>query len=553
MSVRAQIVELLADLQREHGIACLFVAPRSGGGPASVAARRGDVPGPASSSRQAPAAELFGGPGAPVHARAPRGGAVARPGGAAPAPTAGPRGRGPRARRRRPPGCAFHPRCPEAVARCRSEAPGCASTRPGGGPACHLVGQAAASPRVRARRIVGTRPLLGYRDSQHDAWFQRLRARADTMGGTPELPAQRFMIAITTLLQHLTRSEVAEVCLTSGGEALGAPGIDAPRDSPARRCRATTCCTSSSAPGAAATSTRSGRSRPSGAPASDGVGAVAVSAGDERRRSSRRASPSETLPPPAPRPPRRRRRPGRACRRSRRARPGPGPTDPRADGVPSSRAPQGGAQRQAPDRALTARGSAALTGGRRRRIGRASCPPRRAGSRCRARRCRAAWSSILEVEFPLHPRAASHARALRRPAPRAPAGPPGRAASAAAPARAHAQTPRRPCRPRCRPPRSLTPAPTPTAPVVAPGSGVVVNRPPPAPVPQLDETPSSPHSPRTLPEARSRRRRRPPGPTRSAAPASRGAPPGPSRGSRMRPSSASCSAPPASRTPATCT
>jgi len=38
-----------------------------------------------------------------------------------------------------PPGCAFHPRCPEAVARCRTEEPVLREVRPDGRGACHLV------------------------------------------------------------------------------------------------------------------------------------------------------------------------------------------------------------------------------------------------------------------------------------------------------------------------------------------------------------------------------------------------------------------------------
>lgn len=38
-----------------------------------------------------------------------------------------------------PPGCAFHPRCPDAVARCRTEAPALRQTRSGVFAACHLA------------------------------------------------------------------------------------------------------------------------------------------------------------------------------------------------------------------------------------------------------------------------------------------------------------------------------------------------------------------------------------------------------------------------------
>jgi peptide/nickel transport system ATP-binding protein len=38
-----------------------------------------------------------------------------------------------------PAGCAFHPRCPVAIDRCRTETPGLRETRPGGWAACHLA------------------------------------------------------------------------------------------------------------------------------------------------------------------------------------------------------------------------------------------------------------------------------------------------------------------------------------------------------------------------------------------------------------------------------
>jgi peptide/nickel transport system ATP-binding protein len=38
-----------------------------------------------------------------------------------------------------PPGCAFHPRCPDAVARCRTEVPALREVRPGAWAACHLA------------------------------------------------------------------------------------------------------------------------------------------------------------------------------------------------------------------------------------------------------------------------------------------------------------------------------------------------------------------------------------------------------------------------------
>jgi peptide/nickel transport system ATP-binding protein len=37
-----------------------------------------------------------------------------------------------------PPGCRFHPRCPQALARCRTTAPEWKEARPGRLTACHL-------------------------------------------------------------------------------------------------------------------------------------------------------------------------------------------------------------------------------------------------------------------------------------------------------------------------------------------------------------------------------------------------------------------------------
>jgi oligopeptide/dipeptide ABC transporter ATP-binding protein len=38
-----------------------------------------------------------------------------------------------------PPGCAFHPRCPHAIDRCRAERPAFREVRPGAWAACHLA------------------------------------------------------------------------------------------------------------------------------------------------------------------------------------------------------------------------------------------------------------------------------------------------------------------------------------------------------------------------------------------------------------------------------
>jgi oligopeptide/dipeptide ABC transporter ATP-binding protein len=137
VSVRAQIVELLASLQAEHGIACVFVAHDL-----AVVRRlshRVAVMYLGRIVEQGPAAELFATPLHPytraLLAAVPvpdpaveRGRKRLVLAGEVPSPEA-------------PlPGCAFHPRCPEAVERCRVEAPALEEKAPGRWAACHLAG-----------------------------------------------------------------------------------------------------------------------------------------------------------------------------------------------------------------------------------------------------------------------------------------------------------------------------------------------------------------------------------------------------------------------------
>lgn len=143
VSIQAQVVNLLIDLQQRRGLAMMFISHdlrvvRQISNRVAVMYLGRIV-------EQGPAADLFR---APVH---PYTRALVS---AAPAP-------GPRRTERiiltgeppnpaaRPPGCAFHPRCPVAVARCRSETPALVPVAPGRSAACHLV-EPLATPATKA-------------------------------------------------------------------------------------------------------------------------------------------------------------------------------------------------------------------------------------------------------------------------------------------------------------------------------------------------------------------------------------------------------------------
>jgi oligopeptide/dipeptide ABC transporter ATP-binding protein len=137
VSVRAQIVELLAKLQADHGIACVFVAHDL-----AVVRRMSHRVAVMYLGRiveEGPAAELFAKPLHPytraLLAAVPvpdpaveRGRKRLVLAGEVPNPEAP------------PPGCAFHPRCPEAVARCAVETPALEEHGAGRWAACHLAG-----------------------------------------------------------------------------------------------------------------------------------------------------------------------------------------------------------------------------------------------------------------------------------------------------------------------------------------------------------------------------------------------------------------------------
>ena len=147
VSVRAQIVELLAALQRDHGMAMVFVAHDL-----AVVRRlshRVAVMYLGRIVEQGPVAEVFAAPAHPYTRALLAAVPVPDPeverkrrrlvlAGEVPSPEAP------------PPGCAFHPRCPEAVARCRTEAPAlieaCRRTRRGLPPRPGLIRQWARDP-----------------------------------------------------------------------------------------------------------------------------------------------------------------------------------------------------------------------------------------------------------------------------------------------------------------------------------------------------------------------------------------------------------------------
>ncbi len=132
VSVQAQVINLLADLRAQRGLALLFI-----GHDLSVVRHLSDRVAVMYLGRiveEAPAARLFRGPAHPytqaLLAQMPR----LEPGrkqfaslpGELPSPL-------------RPPlGCAFHPRCPNSFDRCRSERPVLKPVAPGQRAACHL-------------------------------------------------------------------------------------------------------------------------------------------------------------------------------------------------------------------------------------------------------------------------------------------------------------------------------------------------------------------------------------------------------------------------------
>ncbi len=137
VTIQAQYLDLLKDIQRETGVALIFVTHNLG-----IVAKMCDkvaVMYAGHIVEQAPVRALFDAPRHP-YTRALLG-AVPKLG--SKAPLFAIPGQPPNPARL-PPGCAFHPRCPEAVPRCASEEPGDFPLGEGSAARCWLLDDAVA-------------------------------------------------------------------------------------------------------------------------------------------------------------------------------------------------------------------------------------------------------------------------------------------------------------------------------------------------------------------------------------------------------------------------
>jgi len=144
VTIQAQYLDLLKDLQRETGVALIFVTHDLG-----IVAKMCDrvaVMYAGKIVEQAPVRTLFDAPRHPytraLLASVPRLGSKQ--------PLASIDGQPPNLASL-PPGCAFHPRCPEALARCASEEPADVETGDGGAARCWLLEAAGAAGGGRGR------------------------------------------------------------------------------------------------------------------------------------------------------------------------------------------------------------------------------------------------------------------------------------------------------------------------------------------------------------------------------------------------------------------
>jgi len=143
VSIQAQVVNLMADLQEERGLSYLFIAHDLA--VVRHISRRIAVMYLGRIVETAPAGALFALPlhpytqtllaAVPVPDPARRRARRSVPAGEVPSPIAP------------PPGCHFHPRCPHAVERCRVEVPALRDLGEGRAAACHLVRDASSPPQ----------------------------------------------------------------------------------------------------------------------------------------------------------------------------------------------------------------------------------------------------------------------------------------------------------------------------------------------------------------------------------------------------------------------
>ncbi|MDB5797253.1 MAG: Oligopeptide/dipeptide transporter, ATP-binding protein-like protein [Paucimonas sp.] len=140
VSIQAQVLDLLMDLQQKLGLACLFISHDL-----AVVRHLSDRVAVMYLGRVvelAPVADLFEHPAHPYTVMllasapklTPKKFAFQAPPGELPSPLAP------------PPGCHFHPRCPHAGPRCRVEAPALLEVQPGRAVACHLYSGGTGKP-----------------------------------------------------------------------------------------------------------------------------------------------------------------------------------------------------------------------------------------------------------------------------------------------------------------------------------------------------------------------------------------------------------------------